>query len=174
MSNLGQVSPSSLVINAHQPNNPERITLDSLAVQCLKHQRRQCPTPITTLPSLSLLHPHVCPEPKRSLDAPSNVTSRLGTREFKFMYGGVHGNRRDRQFVYSRFRLSCTCADVYSLTCTTFLGDSSFIAVGSKSGDIQLSDFTSSSEPYECHFYPMTLIQSFISGDSQLLLSSST
>ena len=73
MPNLGQITPSSLVINDHLPNYPERITLDSLVVQYLQHQHCQCPTPIITLPSLSLLHPHVCAEPKQSLDAPSNV-----------------------------------------------------------------------------------------------------
>ncbi|KAF2313570.1 hypothetical protein GH714_011790 [Hevea brasiliensis] len=59
--------------NDHQPSNSERLSLDALVVQYLKHQHRQCPAPITTLPPLSLLHPHLCPEPKRSLDAPSNV-----------------------------------------------------------------------------------------------------
>ncbi|KAK7384801.1 hypothetical protein VNO78_30504 [Psophocarpus tetragonolobus] len=180
MSNLGEVTPSSLVINDHLPNNPKRTTLDSLVVQYLKHQHCKCPTPITTLPSLSLLHPHVCAEPKQRLNGPSNVTSRLGTREFEFMYGGVHGNRKDRQFVYSQFKQSGTSADVYALTCLTFLGNSPFIAVGNNSGDIKLMDSTSMKhheELYfyeECHNYPLTLIQSFISGDSQLLLSSSS
>ncbi|KAG4382657.1 hypothetical protein GLYMA_14G131100v4 [Glycine max] len=179
MPNLGQITPSSLVINDHLPNYPERITLDSLVVQYLQHQHCQCPTPIITLPSLSLLHPHVCAEPKQSLDAPSNVTSRLGTREFKFMYH-VHGNRRDRKFVYSQFRPSGTAADVYSLTGITFLGDSPFIAVGNNSGDIQFWDTTSlkhHDDTYhyeECHRDPLTLIQSFISADCQLLLSSSS
>ncbi|RDX67031.1 DDB1- and CUL4-associated factor-like 1, partial [Mucuna pruriens] len=155
MSNLGQVTvtPSSQVVNDYKPNNPERITLDSLVVQYLKHQHRQCQTPITTLPPLSLLHPHVCPEPKRSLGAPSNVTSRLATRELKFMYGGVHGNRWDRQFVYSRFRPSRVFVEDALLTCLTFLGDSYLIVVGD---------------------YPLTLVQSFFSGDRQMLLCSSS
>ncbi|KAG4944114.1 hypothetical protein JHK84_048167 [Glycine max] len=131
-----------------------------------------------TCPILSV-NPHVCAKPKQSLGDPSNVTSRLGTREFKFMYGGVHGNRRDRQFVYSRFRPSGKSVDAYSLTCITFLGDSSFIAVGSDHADLYLTNYTSlknCEEPCceECHNYPMTLIQSFITGDSQLLLSSSS
>ncbi|KAE8688112.1 DDB1- and CUL4-associated factor-like protein 1 [Hibiscus syriacus] len=99
------MTPSSLVglLNDPQPSNSERLSLDSIVVQYLKHQHRQCPAPITTLPPLSLLHPHVCLMPKRSLDAPTNITSRLGTREFGSVYGGVHGNRRDHHFVYSRF-----------------------------------------------------------------------
>ncbi|XP_021658769.2 DDB1- and CUL4-associated factor homolog 1 isoform X2 [Hevea brasiliensis] len=163
--------------NDHQPNNSERLTLDSLVVQYLKHQHRQCPAPITTLPPLSLLHPHVCPEPKRSLDAPSNVTARLGTREFRSIYGGVHGNRRDRQFVYSRFRLLRTCRDDADalLTCITFLGDSSHIAVGSHTGELKIFDSKSNSVLESCtsHQSPLTLIQSYLSGETQLLLSSS-
>ncbi|XP_019416933.1 PREDICTED: DDB1- and CUL4-associated factor homolog 1-like [Lupinus angustifolius] len=178
ISNPGQMIPSCQVFNELQVNNTERITLDSLVVQYLKHQHRQCPAPITTLPPLSLLHPHVCPEPKRSLDAPSNVTARLGTREYKFMYGGVHGNRRDRQFVYSRFRPWRTCRDDAGdlFTCITFVGDSSHIAVGSHNGDLKFFDSNNSNvvESYTGHQNPLTLVQSFVSGDNQLLLSSSS
>ncbi|KAI4316244.1 hypothetical protein L6164_024242 [Bauhinia variegata] len=176
--NSGQVTASSQITNDFQPNNPERLTLDSLVVQYLKHQHRQCPAPITTLPPLSLLHPHVCPEPKRSLDAPSNVAARLGTREFKFMYGGVHGNRRDRQFIYSRFRPWRTCRDDPGalLTCVTFLRDSSHIAVGSHNGELKVFDSNSSNvvETFTGHQSPLTLIQTFVSGETQLLLSSSS
>lgn len=178
ISNVGQVTPSSQALNDLQPNNPERLSLDSLVVQYLKHQHRQCPAPITTLPPLSLLHPHVCPEPKRSLDAPSNVTARLGTREFKYMYGGVHGNRRDRQFVYSRFRPWRTCRDDAGalLTCVTFVGDSSHIAVGSHNGEVKTFDSNSINvvESFAGHQSPLTLVQSYVSGETQLLLSSSS
>ncbi|KAK4756656.1 hypothetical protein SAY87_006783 [Trapa incisa] len=161
-----------------QSNNAERLTLDSLVVQYLKHQHRQCPAPITTLPPLSLLHPHVCPEPKPSLDIPLNVTARLGTREYKSIYGGVHGNRRDRQFVFSRFRPWRTCRDdpPSLLTCMAFLRDSSNIAVGSHSGEVKIYDSNSNSivESYTSHQSPVTLIQSYISADTQLFLSSSS
>lgn len=178
ISNLGQMTPSSQVVNDLQLNNPERVTLDSLVVQYLKHQHRQCPAPITTLPPISLLHPHVCPEPKRSLDAPSNVTARLGTREFKFMYGGVHGNRKDRQFVFSRFRPWRTYRDDAGalLTCITFVGDSSHIAVGSHTGELKFFDSNNNNvvESFTGHDAPLTLVQSFVSGETQLLLSSSS
>ncbi|KAL6521720.1 hypothetical protein OROGR_018289 [Orobanche gracilis] len=178
ISSPGQMTPSCQVFNDLQLNNPVRITLDSLVVQYLKHEHRQCPAPVTTLPPLSLLHPHVCPEPKRSLDAPSNVTARLGTREYKFMYGGVHGNRRDRQFVYSRFRPWRTCRDdaCTLLTCITFVGDSSHIAVGSHNGELKFFDSNNSYvvESFTGHQNPLTLVQSFVSGDNQLLLSSSS
>lgn len=176
----GQATPSFQLgaLNDPQPSNSERITLDSLVVQYLKHQHRQCPAPITTLPPLSLLHPHVCPEPKRSLDAPSNVTARLGTREFKSTYSGVHRNRRDRQFVYSRFRPWRTCRDDAGalLTCITFLGDSSHIAVGSHTKELKIFDSNSSSPLESCtsHQAPVTLVQSHLSGETQLLLSSSS
>ncbi|XP_059287500.1 DDB1- and CUL4-associated factor homolog 1-like isoform X1 [Lycium ferocissimum] len=42
-----------------QLSNSEWLTLDSVFVQCLKHQYCQCFAPINTLPPLSLLHPHV-------------------------------------------------------------------------------------------------------------------
>ncbi|XP_027084209.2 DDB1- and CUL4-associated factor homolog 1-like isoform X1 [Coffea arabica] len=163
--------------NEPQPSSLERLTLDSLVVQYLKHQHRQCPAPITTLPPLSLLHPHMCPEPRRSLDAPSNMTARLSMREFRSMYGGIHGSRRDRQFVYSRFRPWRTCRDDAGalLTCVTFLGDSSQIAVGSHSGELKIFDTNSNCVLDSCpsHQYPLTLAQSYISGDTQLILSSS-
>ncbi|XP_057422725.1 DDB1- and CUL4-associated factor homolog 1-like [Lotus japonicus] len=178
MSNLGQFTPSSAAINDLQHSNSERMTLDSIVVQYLKHQHLQCPAPITTLPPLSLLHPHVCPEPKRSLDAASNVTARFKRREFKFIYGGVHGNRKDRQFVYSRFRPWRTCRDDAGalLTCITFLGDSSRIAVGSHNGEVKLFDSNNNNvvESFTGHQYPLTLVQSFVSGETQLLLSSSS
>lgn len=165
-------------LNDNQYSNTERLTLDSLVVQYLKHQHRQCPAPITTLPPLSLLHPHVCPEPKRSLDAPSNVTARLGTREFRSIYGGVHGNRRDRQFVYSRFRPWRTCRDDAGalLTCITFLGDSSHIAVGSHAGELKIFDSNSNNVLESCtsHQSPLTLVQSYVCGETQLVLSSSS
>ncbi|KAL4564995.1 hypothetical protein LXL04_029076 [Taraxacum kok-saghyz] len=160
--------------------NPERLTLDSIVVNYLKHQHRQCPAPITTLPPLSLLHPHVCPESKRSLDAPSNITARLNTREFRTMYGGIHGSRRDRQFVYSRFRPWRTCRDENGilLTCITFLGDSSQIAAGSHSGELKVFDSNNNNmlESSPGHQFPLTMVKSFISGDTQtqLLLSSSS
>ncbi|CAI9094836.1 OLC1v1030640C1 [Oldenlandia corymbosa var. corymbosa] len=174
------VVPTSQSGLANEPQSSctERLTLDSLVVQYLKHQHRQCPAPITTLPPLSLLHPHVCPEPRRSLDAPSNVTARLNTREFRFMYGGIHGSRRDRQFVYSRFRPWRTCRDDGGalLTCISFLGDSSRIAVGGHSGELRVFDSNSNSVLDSCtsHQYPLTLVQSCTSGDTQLLLSSSS
>uniref|UniRef100_A0A803NLD6 Uncharacterized protein n=2 Tax=Cannabis sativa TaxID=3483 RepID=A0A803NLD6_CANSA len=177
---MGMVTPSSQ-IGLHgeiQNSNTERLTLDSLVIQYLKHQHRQCPAPITTLPPLSLLNTHVCPEPRRSLEAPSNVTARLGTREFKSMYGGVHGNRRDRQFVYSRFRPWRTCRDETSapLTCITFLSDSSHIAVGTHSGELKIFDTNSSSVLESCasHQFPLTTVQSYLSGETQLVLSSSS
>ncbi|KAL3818395.1 hypothetical protein ACJIZ3_004300 [Penstemon smallii] len=174
---MGQTSTRYCSLNDPQPSGSERLTLDSLVVQYLKHQHRQCPAPITTLPPLSLLHPHVCPEPRRSLDAPSNVTARLSTREFRSMYGGIHGRRKDRQFVYSRFRPWRTCRDDGSalLTCIDFLGDSSRIAVGSHSGDLKVFDSNSNSVLESCtsHQSPVTLLQSCFSGETQLLLSSS-
>ena len=179
-SHVGQMTPSFQVghLNDPQPSNSERLSLDTIVVQYLKHQHRQCPAPITTLPPLSLLHPHVCPEPKRSLDAPSNITSRLGTHEFKSVYGGVHGNRKDRQFVYSRFRPWRTCRDDAGtlLTCVSFLGDSSRIAVGSHAGELKFFDSNSNNVLDSCtgHQLPVTLVQSYFSGETQMVLSSSS
>ncbi|XP_031373867.1 DDB1- and CUL4-associated factor homolog 1-like isoform X1 [Punica granatum] len=160
-----------------QASNTERLTLDSLVIHYLKHQHRLCPAPITTLPPLSLLHPHVCPEPKRSLETPLNVTARLATREYRSMYGGVHGNCRDRQSIFSRFRPWRTCRDDAGalLTCIAFLGDSSHIAVGSHSGELKIFDSNNSIvDSYTSHQSPVNLVQSYISGGTQLLLSSSS
>lgn len=159
-----------------QPINMETMTtLDSMMIQNLKHQHRQCPAPITTLPPLSLLHPHVCPEPSRNLDAPVNVTARLGTREFRKYYGGIHAHRRDRQFVYSRFRPWRTCRDEASLlTCLTFLGDSSRFATGIHSGELKIFDSDSGNilESNSSHQSPLMYVQSGFSGTTQMILSS--
>ncbi|XP_010910305.2 DDB1- and CUL4-associated factor homolog 1 [Elaeis guineensis] len=158
-----------------QPGNIERMTLDSLVVQYLKHQHRQCPAPITTLPPLSLLHPHVCPEPSRNLNAPANATARVSTREFRKQYSGIHAHRRDRQFIYSRFRPCRTCRDDTALlTCITFLGDSSRIATGCHSGELKIFDANSGNifDSQACHQTPVTLVQSAFSGGTELVLSS--
>lgn len=142
----------------------ERATLDSLVVQYLKHQHRQCPAPITTLPPLSLLHPHVCPEPSRALDAPLNTACRLACREVCPPYGGAHGRRRDRHFVFSRFRPWRTCRDDANalLTTATFLGGTAYLAAGSHVGDIRIFDSNSGNilEIHTCHTSPIILLQS--------------
>ncbi|XP_024528210.1 DDB1- and CUL4-associated factor homolog 1-like isoform X2 [Selaginella moellendorffii] len=166
-------------------NANERATLDSLVVQYLKHQHRQCPAPITTLPPLSLLHPHVCPEASRTLYASYNTSTRLGTREINPPYGGMHGRRHNRHFIYSRFRLVRVSRDEDAriLTCGTFvLGQTGCFAAGCHGGNIVLFDANNGTtlERHGCHLTPVTSLQSAphsISGDSgsgQLLLSSST
>ncbi|PKA64774.1 DDB1- and CUL4-associated factor like 1 [Apostasia shenzhenica] len=159
------------------PANVERMTLDSLVVQYLKHQHRQCPAPITTLPPLSLLHQHVCPEPSRCLNAPANVTARVGTREHGKQHRGIHTGRRDRQFVYSRFRPYRTCRDdVALLTCITFLGSSNRIATGSHSGELKIFDTNNGNvlESFVGHQTHISMIESTFSGETQLILSSGT
>ncbi|XP_073131908.1 DDB1- and CUL4-associated factor homolog 1 [Henckelia pumila] len=176
-SHVGQTFSQHGLLTDQQPCGSERVTLDSLVLQYLKHQHRQCPAPITTLPPLSLLHPHVCPEPRRSLDAPSNVTARLSTREFRSMYGGIHGSRKDRQFVYSRFRPWRTCRDEPSslLTCISFLGNSSRIVTGGHSGELKVFDSNSNNVLESCtsHQFPLTLVHSHFVGENQLVISSS-
>ena len=178
-SRLGLMTPASQLRlpSDPQPSNTERLTLDSLVVQYLKHQHRQCLAPITTLPPVSLLHPHVCPEPKRLLEAPLNVTGRLGTRELQSFYSGVHGSRRDRQFVFSRFKSWRSCRDENALfTCISLLGGTNHLAVGSHAGEIKIFDASSCSllESFSGHQAPVTLVQPYVSGDTQLLLSSSS
>lgn len=179
-SRLGQMTPASQLRlpSDSQPSNPERLSLDSLVVQYLKHQHRQCLAPITTLPPVSLLHPHVCPEPKRLLEAPLNITGRLGTRELQSFYSGVHGNRRDRQFVFSRFKSWRSYRDETALfTCIALLGGTNHhLAVGSHAGEIKIFEASSGSllESVSGHQAPVTLVQPYVSGDTQLLLSSSS
>ncbi|KAL0698168.1 hypothetical protein Bca4012_054290 [Brassica carinata] len=177
-SRLGQMTPASQLRlpSDPQPSNSERLSLDSLVVQYLKHQHRQCRAPITTLPPVSLLHPHVCPEPKRLLEAPLNITGRLGTRELQSYYSGVHGNRRDRQFVFSRFKSWRSYRDETALfTSISLLGGTNHLAVGSHAGEIKIFDAGSCNmlESVSGHQAPVTLVQSYVSGDTQLLLSSS-
>ncbi|KAL3844348.1 hypothetical protein ACJIZ3_001751 [Penstemon smallii] len=173
----GHTSSQHGLLHDSQPSGSERLTLDSVVVQYLKHQHRQCPAPITTLPPLSLLHPHACPEPKRSLEAPSNVTARLSTREFRSRYGGTHGSRKDCQFVFSRFRPWRSCRDDNGglLTCIAFLEDSSRIAVGGHTGELKVFDSNSNTVLESCtsHQSPPTLLKSHSYGENQLLLSSS-
>eukprot|EP00252_Welwitschia_mirabilis_P017926 TRINITY_DN399_c0_g1_i4.p1 TRINITY_DN399_c0_g1~~TRINITY_DN399_c0_g1_i4.p1 ORF type:complete len:1932 (+),score=442.82 TRINITY_DN399_c0_g1_i4:211-6006(+) len=180
---VGQSVPSQPSIFADsQSGNCERATLDSLVVQYLKHQHRQCPAPITTLPPLSLLHPHVCPEPSRALEAPINTAGRLMARQFRTNYGRMHGHRRDRQFVFSRFRPWRTCRDDAALlTSVAFLGNSSRIATGSHAGEIKIFDTSSGNllESHVAHPSAITMVQctsrergSFGNSGSQLVLTS--
>ncbi|XP_042434385.1 DDB1- and CUL4-associated factor homolog 1-like isoform X1 [Zingiber officinale] len=168
--------PQPGLLGNSQLGNTERMTLDSLVVQYLKHQHRQCPAPITTLPPLPLLQPHICPEPSHSLRAPANVTARVSNREFRKQYGGVYAHRNDRQYIYSRYRHCRTCRDETTLlTSLTFLGDSSRIATGSHSGELKIFDSNSGNllESQTCHQSSITLLQSALSGGNHLVLSSS-
>ena len=179
ISNSAQATPSVHrgLLNDPQSVSTERLTLNSIVTQYLKNQHRHCPAPITTLPPLSLLHPHVCPESRQSIDAPSNVTSRLTTREYRSKYGGIHGSRRDHQFVYSRFRPWRTCRDDSGamLSCMTFLGDSSQIATGCDSGELKIFD-SDNSNILECFTsqHALTALQSHLFEGTQLILSSSS
>lgn len=162
--------------NDQQSGNSERMTLDSLVVQYLKHQHRQCPAPITTLPPLSLLHPHVCPEPSRSISAPANVAVRMGSREICRQFSGIQAPRRDRQFIYSRFKLCRVCRDESSLlTCMTFLGEASRVAAGNHTGELRIFDCNTANllETQSCHQHLVTMVESTSSGGNELILSSS-
>ncbi|KAK4728076.1 hypothetical protein R3W88_021064 [Solanum pinnatisectum] len=145
--------PGSSAFPTEGDDTPMRLTLDSVVVQYLKHQHRQCPAPITTLPPLSLLH--LTPVLNQNgLDAPSNVTSRLSTRDFRSLNGGIRK---------APWR---TCRDD---------ADSSQIAAGTHSGELKIFDSNSSSilESFTSHQAPLTLLQSYLSVETQLLLSSS-
>ncbi|KAH7439850.1 hypothetical protein KP509_04G079100 [Ceratopteris richardii] len=167
---LGTLNQMSTSVPLHtslhsepQSTQSERVTLDSLVVQYLKHQHRQCPVPITTLPPLSLFHPHVCPEPSRASYAPYNLALRLASREVIPPYGGTHGHRRNKHFIYSRFRPWRQCRDERTLlTCSTFLGTTFRLAGGSHAGEICLFDCHSGDMlmTHVCHQSPITMLQS--------------
>ncbi|KAF8750614.1 hypothetical protein HU200_012319 [Digitaria exilis] len=163
-------------VNDQQSGNLERMTLDSLVVQYLKHQHRQCPAPVTTLPPLSLVHPHVCPEPSRSLSAPANIAARMGSREISRQFSGIQIPRRDRHFIYSRFKQCRVCRDEASLlTCMTFLGDASRVAAGNHTGEIRIFDCNTANllETQTCHQHLVTMMESTYSGGHELILTSS-
>ncbi|KAH7423347.1 hypothetical protein KP509_12G050900 [Ceratopteris richardii] len=154
-------SHAPLMSSSHCQN--ERATLDSLVVQYLKHQHRQCPAPITTLPPLSLFHPHVCPESSRVCEAPLNTVRRFSGREIVPPFGGGHGRRRDRHFVYSRFRPLRPCRNEREIfTSSAFLGTTFCLATSSQSGDICLFDCHSGNllESHSCHQSPILSLQS--------------
>ncbi|PKU59099.1 DDB1- and CUL4-associated factor like 1 [Dendrobium catenatum] len=116
-------------------------------------------------------------EPRRSLNAPANIVARASTHEFGKQYRGIHAGRRDRQFLYSRFRLCRTCRyDVSLLTCLTFLGNSDRIVTGSYSGEVKIFDTSNGNllKSYGIHQKPVLMIQSAFLGDTQFILSSGT
>ncbi|TVU16712.1 hypothetical protein EJB05_40287 [Eragrostis curvula] len=163
-------------VNEQQSGNSERMTLDSMVVQYLKHQHRQCPAPVTTLPPLSLLHPHVCPEPSRSLSAPANITARMESREISREFSGIQVPRRDRHFIYSRFKQCRVCRDESSLlTCMTFLGDASRVAAGNHTGELRIFDCNTADllDTQACHQHHVTMMESTYSGGNELILTSS-
>jgi DDB1- and CUL4-associated factor 1 len=156
--------------------NLERMTLDSLVVQYLKHQHRQCPAPVTTLPPLSLLHPHVCPEASRSLSAPANIAARMESREINRQFTGIQVPRRDRHFIYSRFKQCRVCRDESSLlTSMTFLGDAYRVAAGNHTGELKLFDCNTAElvDTQACHQHHVTMMESTYSGGNELILTSS-
>uniref|UniRef100_A0ACD5V8R1 Uncharacterized protein n=1 Tax=Avena sativa TaxID=4498 RepID=A0ACD5V8R1_AVESA len=160
----------------HQSGNLERMTLDSLVVQYLKQQHRQCPAPVTTLPPVSLVHPHVCPEPSRNISAPPNVTARIGSREIHMEFSGIQVPHRDRQFIYSRFKPYRVCRDESSLlTCMTFIADASRVAAGNHTGELRIFDCNTAGlvETQSCHQHLVTMLDSTSSGGNELILSSS-
>ncbi|XP_062227245.1 DDB1- and CUL4-associated factor homolog 1-like isoform X2 [Phragmites australis] len=163
-------------VNDQQSGNLEPMTLDSMVVQYLKHQHRQCPAPITTLPPLSLLHPHVCPELSRSLSAPANIAARMGSREISRQFSGIQVPRRDRHFIYSRFKQCRVCRDEASLlTCMTFLGDASRVAAGNHNGELRIFDCNTANllDTQTCHQLRVTMMESTYSGGNELILTSS-
>lgn len=167
---------AQLGVNDQQSGNLERMTLDSLVVQYLKHQHRQCPAPVTTLPPLSLVQPHVCPEPSRNLSAPANIAARMGSREISRQFSGVQIPRRDRHFIYSRFKQCRVCRDEASLlTCMTFLGDASRVAAGNHTGELKIFDCNTANllETQTCHQHLVTMMESTYSGGNELILTSS-
>ncbi|WKA05417.1 hypothetical protein VitviT2T_023385 [Vitis vinifera] len=92
-------------------------------------KRSSVPANVPETPSMTASKPN--------LDAESRYkTPIIWTREFGNVHGGIHGNRRDRQFIYSRFRPWSICRDDGNglLTSLAFLGDSTQIAAGSHSG----------------------------------------
>ena len=121
-----------------------RSRLDSILTQYLRAQHRQCSAPITACAPFSLLTPHQCPQPKRSLEAPRNLSSRLRQREWTRASGLEMGMRRaDRHFVNSRFRpLRTLRTDVDSLfSAVSFVhGIVDQVVVGTNEGEIQVFD----------------------------------
>eukprot|EP00898_Chlorokybus_atmophyticus_P007939 jgi/Chlat1/8146/Chrsp76S07604 len=151
--------------------------LDRIVTQYLKHQHRQCPVPISTLPPVSLLQPHVCPEPRRPLDAPLNVCSRSHARQRNASNGGPGGRRHDRHFVYSRFRNWHTFReedDLLFMTAVTFVGDYNRIMVGNYDGSLRQYDVISAAagDAYAAHDKPINLLQSLRYQGKDMLLSS--
>lgn len=61
------------------------------------------------------------------------------------------------------------------MTCIAFLGNSSHIAAGSHGGELKVFDTNTNSVLDSCtsHQQSLVLVQSHVSGDTQLLLSSS-
>ncbi|XP_059664362.1 DDB1- and CUL4-associated factor homolog 1-like [Cornus florida] len=60
------------------------------------------------------------------------------------------------------------------LTCITFLGDSSQIATGSHSRELKIFDSNSNNvlESYNGLQFPLTIVQSYLSRETQLVVSS--
>lgn len=155
------------------PEHSERLTLDSLVREYLKQQHHQCANPITTVPTFSLLYPHVCSEPRQSLNAPSNMTATLFSRAVK----GAYGKSNNRRFIYSRFRLKRTFHDDTKpvLNCIAFLGDLSVAAFGGQSRRMRVFNHRRDQalESPVSHSICPTSLQSCFVGETQLLLSSS-
>ncbi|KAL7150607.1 hypothetical protein ABFS83_05G124800 [Erythranthe nasuta] len=162
--------------HSNEIGSERRLTLDSVMVEYLKLQHSKCSAPITTLPPLSLLHPHACPEPRQTLDAPTNMTARLRRCEVVgTAYGGIDVSRKDRRFVYSRFRHRETLYDKVDKSCLTsiaFIEDPTRVAACGFSRRLKFFDLSSATvcESSVCHTSDVTHLHSH----SRLLLSSTS
>ncbi|XP_037535824.1 DDB1- and CUL4-associated factor 1 [Nematolebias whitei] len=162
-------------LELHVPSPP---TLDSIITEYLREQHARCRNPVTTCPPFSLFTPHRCPEPKQRRQAPSNFTTRLGSRVLYPKYGGVDRGCLDRHLIFSRFRPISVFhegdGDESSFTCCAFSARERFLMLGTVSGHLKLYNIFSGQEEasYTCHTSAITHLEP--SRNGKLLLTSAS
>lgn len=102
-SGVVSVKPKSILHRSKEPPSPP--TLNSIIEENFKHQHARCRNPVVTVPEFSLFSQHCCPEPRFRVEAPTNVTKRVVTRQGVCpRWGGIGGAGCDRQLIYSRYK----------------------------------------------------------------------
>ena len=119
--------------------------LGAIVLSHLRQQHRAAclasPSPISTLPPVSLLRPYALPVARRELEAPRNVAARGARREAFGARGGRGGALLDRRLVYSRFRPGHALRDDGALlTAAAFARGYEALVVGTGAGELRVHD----------------------------------
>lgn len=144
--------------------NSNILSLDGIVREYLGQQHSCCNVPVATCPPFELLAPHRCEEPILKSFAPRNLASRILRRQTVPLWGGTHGAKHTRKYVYSRFKPIRTFreADVAgNYSCCAFSSCNEMLFVGTYGGELKVFNLLTGADEatYTCHDTELTHCQ---------------